>query len=422
MPQGLGRRAFLSGASAAGVGVALSSGVLSACSSTADHAAGRSADSSASAQQAEQVVPFRGDHQAGIVTPVQDRLVFATFDVTTDNATALGAMLARWTATAEALTAGELVPGGFSSPNEPTADTGEAYGLGPANLTVTIGYGPGLFDDRFGLRTHKPAALAPLPRFPRDDLRVAISGGDICLQACADDPLIAYNAIHNLAREGVGVVTIRTMQVGFGRTASTSTSQATARNLMGFKDGTRNLKVEEHALVNRWLWSSGTRQSPWMEGGSYLIARKIRMLVERWDRESLQTQEATFGRAKDTGAPLGATSEFDTPNFAAHHQGTPVIADAAHIRLASPEANDGTHILRRGYNYTDGVDPRQGTLDSGLFFIAYAATPANFTRIQNALATDDQLNEYIRHISSAVFACPRGLSANQTWADQLFSS
>lgn len=414
----LSRRRFIGGGAAAGVATALAAGTLGACAS--DGTTAKDDVTSGSAAIRDQTVAFRGAHQAGIVTPAQDRLVFATLDVITDDADELAALLETWTATAEALSAGRMVPGGFGGPDEPTADTGEAYGSPPAHLTVTIGYGPDLFDDRFGLAPRRPGELQALPRLPLDDLRPGISGGDVCLQACADDPLIAYNAIHNLVRQGVGVVTVRTVQTGFGRTSSTTASQATARNLMGFKDGTRNLKAEQTALTDKWLWSSGQGPTAWMQGGTYLVARKIRMLVERWDRETRQSQEDTFGRAKDTGAPLGETSEFATPDLDATTEDGPVIPADAHIRLASPVTNNGIHLLRRGYNYADGVDPRQGTLDSGLFFIAFTARPDNFTRVQRRLAGGDALNEYIRHVSSAVFACPRGLGKRETWADQLF--
>ncbi len=412
----LSRRSFLGRAGAAGAGAALAGTGLAACGDGTDS----TTPLTASQRIAEQTVPFRGAHQAGITTPAQDRLVFASFDVVTDDRDQLADLLERRTYDAEAMTKGDLVPGGMASPESVSPDTGEAYGSPPAHLTITIGYGPDLFDDRFGLGRRKPAALAQLPRFPNDAIQAGVSGGDLCLQACADDPLVAYHAVHNLTFAGVGVVTMRMMQTGFGRTSSTSTSQATARNLMGFKDGTRNLKSEQADLVDEWVWATGSGVTSWMAGGSYLVARKIRMLVETWDRETLQGQEAVFGRAKDTGAPLGGTSEFATPDLAATDDGAPVIADDAHIRLASPETNGGVHLLRRGYNYSDGVDTVQGNLASGLFFIAFTSDPAHFATVQGHLAHADALNEYIRHISSAVFACPRGLAKGQSWRDQLF--
>ncbi len=414
----LDRRAFLTRAGATGAGVALAGSALAACGDKTAQARTRSESDRIS----DQTEAFRGPHQSGIVTPAQDRMVFATFQATTDDRHALADMLTTWTAQAEAMTAGDLVPGGFSGQMRPTADTGEAYGLPPAHLTVTVGYGPNLFDKRFGLSDKKPKELVQLPRFPGDEIRPEISEGDICLQACANDPMVAYHAIHELTRSGVGVVTPRLVQIGFGRTSSTSTSQATARNLMGFKDGTRNLKSEEKSLVDKWVWSKGSGPTAWMSGGSFLIARKIKMLVENWDRETRQDQENTFGRAKDTGASFGADSEFATPKFDAKGpDGEPIIPLDAHMRRASPEENGGVHLLRRGYNFADGVDPVTGDLNSGLFFIAYTSAPEHFERVQGHVAKLDGLNEYIRHISSSVFACPRGLRRDETWANQLFT-
>lgn len=415
---GLSRRSFIGRAGAAGAGTALAVTGVAACG---DDRPDATSGAGASGQIAAQTVPFRGTHQAGITTAAQDRLVFASFDVVTEDRDQLAHLLGRWSAAAEAMTRGDLVPGGFSSPDAVSPDTGEAYGVAPGNLTITIGYGPALFDDRFGLAEAKPAELAQLPRFPNDAIQPGISGGDLCLQACADDPLVAYHAIHNLIFAAVGVATVRMMQTGFGRTSSTSTSQATARNLFGFKDGTRNLKSEQTDLVDDWVWAKGTGRTAWMNGGSYLVARKIRMLIENWDRETLAGQEQVFGRAKDTGAPFGATSEFATPDLAATDHGAAVIPEDAHIRLASPEANGGIHLLRRGYNYSEGIDPVLGNLASGLFFIAFTSDPAHFVTVQKRLAGHDALDEYTRHISSAVFACPRGLAQGESWRDQLFA-
>ena len=151
------------------------------------------------------------------------------------------------------------------------------------------------------------------------------------------------------------------------------------------------------------------------------MARKIRIFVENWDRDYLQDQENVIGRAKVSGAPLTGGTEFTTPDFAASGPGgQPVIPRDAHIRLASSEHNGGTRILRRGYSFTDGIDPQAGTLLGGLFFIAFMKDPVQFIRLQNALAAD-ALNEYIHHTGSAVFACPPGIQPGQRWGDGLFT-
>jgi deferrochelatase/peroxidase EfeB len=365
------------------------------------------------------IVPFRGEHQAGIVTPAQDRLAFSTLDVVTEHPDELADLLRNWTASAEAMTAGQLMPGGMTNTNGAPPDTGEAYGLSAANLTITIGFGPSLFRDGLGLAAKRPKLLANLPRLPNEALRPAISGGDICIQACADDPQVAFHAVRNLVRQGIGPTTHRWMQLGFGRTSSTSTSQATPRNLLGFKDGTNNLKLEDPAHVSQHVWTGGEDQA-WMRGGTYLVARKIAMSIETWDHDNLPDQEMIFGRAKDTGAPHGQTSEFAPVDLSARDDdGELLIAERSHIRLASPESNGGIRMLRRGYNYTDGVDQAQGNLEAGLFFIAFVNDPAHFSTVQRNLRTDT-LNEYIRHISSGVYACPGGLADGETWADKLF--
>jgi Dyp-type peroxidase family len=197
---------------------------------------------------------------------------------------------------------------------------------------------------------------------------------------------------------------------------------AAVDNLLAhFKDGSRNIKAEQTGLLNRHVWVGQETDQPWLRGGSYMVTRKIRMFVENWDRDYLADQENVIGRAKVSGAPLSGGSEFSTPDFAqAGGEGQPVIPADAHIRLASPEHNGGIHILRRGYSFTDGIDPQAGTLLGGLFFIAFMKNPSQFVKLQTALA-GDALNEYIHHTGSAVFAVPPGLRPGQHYGDALFS-
>jgi deferrochelatase/peroxidase EfeB len=369
-------------------------------------------------------VPFYGAHQAGIATAAQDRLAFAAFDLTTSSCTDLQDLLRVWTQAAAAMTAGLQVPGGAASPLAPPSDTGEALGLSPARLTVSLGLGPSLFDGRFDLAARRPAALADLPPLPGDALDPARSGGDLGIQACANDPQVAFHVVRNLARLGRGVVVMRWSQLGFGRTSSTSAGQSTPRNLMGFKDGTRNVHGEESAAMATHVWVGDESDQPWLRGGSYLVARRIRMLIESWDRDALGDQENVFGRTKASGAPLTGNHEFDTPDFsAARADGSMIIPAKAHIRLASAENNDGLRLLRRGYSYTDGIDPVTGELDAGLFFIAFQQDPRRqFVALQRKLGVQDALNEYIKHTGSALFACPAGVSSPAGfWADTLFA-
>jgi deferrochelatase/peroxidase EfeB len=369
------------------------------------------------------VVDFHGVHQAGIATPAQDRLAFAAFDVTTRSRTELRDMLGRWTDASRRMVVGEPVATGDESPLAPPLDTGEALGVPPARLTVTVGFGPSLFDGRFGLGPRRPAALIDTPVFPGDQLDDGRSGGDLCIQACSDDPQVAFHVIRNLARLGRGVVAMRWSQLGFGRTSSTSSAQQTPRNLMGFLDGTNNVLGDDGAALADFVWVGEETDQPWMRGGSYLVARRIRMLVEAWDRDSLQDQENVIGRHKVSGAPLGRSHEHDLVDLDAKAvDGTPVVPLDAHIRLAAPSRHGGRKLLRRGYSFTDGIDPRTGQLDAGLFFLAYQRDPrTQFVPIQTLLSQQDALKEYLRQTSSAVFACPPGVGPDGVWGNALFA-
>jgi deferrochelatase/peroxidase EfeB len=369
-------------------------------------------------------VPFYGRRQAGIDTDVQDRLAFAAFDITTTDRAELVDMLRTWTAAAEAMTRGVLVPGKSKVGELPPADTGEAVGLPPSRLTVTLGFGPGMFDQRFGLGPYKPPQFNELPQLPGAILDPRRTGGDIGVQACANDPTVAFHAIRNLARLGRGTVVTRWTQLGFGRTASTSKEQQTERNLLGFKDGTRNIKNDDSAALDKHVWVGAEARQPWMDGGSYLIARRIRMFIEPWDRDVLSDQESVIGRSKYSGAPLSGADEFDPPDFhAAGPDGEPLIPMDSHVRLAAFENNGGIRILRRGYSFTDGIDERTGDLDAGLFFISYQRDPAQFITLQRKLGSQDALNEYIRHVGSGSFACPRGvLDERGYWGKELFEA
>ena len=415
---GLSRRALL------GVGGGLVVGA--AVGAAGGFAAGARADASPSTPSptGSRTYPFTGPHQAGITTPAQDRLYLAAFDVTTTDRDALVTMLRRWTVMAARMTQG--LPAGQYTPSggpydAPPDDTGEAADLPPAGLTVTFGFGRSLFvdakgTDRFGLAGRLPAGLVDLPHFPADDLDPARCGGDLVVQACADDPQVAVHAIRNLSRAAFGTARIRWTQLGYGRTSSTSTSQRTPRNLFGFKDGTANLKAEEAAAVDEHVWvpasaaHEGGADASWLTGGTYLVARRIRMHIETWDRTSLREQEAVVGRTKGEGAPLSGGTEFSEPDFTVTGRGgAPLIATDSHVRLAHPTQNDGVRMLRRGYNFTDGNDAL-GRLDAGLFFLAFVVDPrTHYIPMQNRLSRDDGLMEYLVHTGSGLFAVPPGV-------------
>jgi deferrochelatase/peroxidase EfeB len=390
--------------------------------------AGRASAASSATSGLDKPVPFRGRHQAGIVTPAQDRMHFCAFDVTTDSKADVVAMLSEWTGMAERMTAGhEAVHDGAVglNPYAPPSDTGEALALPASQLTLTIGFGPSFFvkdgKDRFGIAKHKPELLETLPKFPNETLDPARCGGDIVVQACANDPQVAVHAIRNLARVGIGTAAVRYSQLGFGRTSSTTREQSTPRNLFGFKDGTNNIKAEDAEMLDDQVWATDGDGPSWMSGGTYLISRRIRMRIENWDRTTLLEQERVIGRQKDSGAPNGLTQEFEELNLdIVDNKQTPLIDVDAHVRLASHQHLGGIRILRRGYNFTDGSDG-YGHLDAGLFFIAFVRNPlTQFIPMQSELARRDALNEYITHTGSGIFACPPGLRDGEHWGSTLF--
>lgn len=399
------RRSLLGwGGAGLALGAAAAGGTVAALRDGGDDSAAPAADTGAA-------VAFHGAHQAGIATAVQDRLHFASFDVTTEDRAELVQLLKDWTRAAERLTAGSTIgEGAFGGIDEaPPDDTGEAVGLRPSRLTLTVGFGPGLFaKGRFGLEGQRPAALADLPKFPGDNLNPARSGGDLCVQACADDPQVAVHAIRNLARIGFGKVAIRWSQLGFGKTSSTTPDAQTPRNLFGFKDGTVNISGTDTKTLDDHVWVPEKDGPGWMTGGSYLVARRISMRIEIWDRTGLKEQEDVFGRDKGEGAAYGKAHERDAPNLKA-------LPPTSHVRLAHPDTNNGARLLRRGYSFTDGTDGL-GRLDAGLFFLAYQRDIRDaFIPVQTRLARTDALNEYIQHVGSAVFAIPPGVRDKDDW-------
>lgn len=408
-PGAFSRRGFL-------VGTGLGSASVLAPSASAGGEAGSVPDQAESAPR----VPFFGSHQAGITTPEQQYLAFAVFDVTADSGRDLESLLARWTSAAGRLTSGDALTGP-SGPSAPPADTGECLGLPPARLTITFGFGPSLFDDRFGLGSKRPEALVDLPSFPGDSLSPSFSNGDLCIQSCADDARVAFNAVHNLSRIAPGSATLRNLQCGFARTAASGIGQPAPRNLLGFRDGTANLAATDTAAMSRFVWVDERADQPWMSGGTYLVIRRIRIHLEAWDRTTLAEQEGAIGRRKVSGTPLGALDRSYVPDLrAVGPDGTPAIPDDAHIRVASPILNNGAAILRRGYSFADGIDPESGELDAGLLFICFQKDPRQqFIPIQQRLSEKDALSEFLLHTGSGVFACPPGVSGSASIGDGL---
>jgi deferrochelatase/peroxidase EfeB len=404
------RRRFLGWVGAAGLGAAAGIG-----GATIAERSSEIADA-----EDEQVVSFFGEHQAGITTPRQAHLLFASLDVVDESRATIGALFRYWTGAAASMTRG----GSVSARGDAQGvvwDTGEAAGLGPSRLTITFGVGPTLFAkdgiDRLGLQPARPAALADLPSFEHDALDPAASGGDLCIQACADDAQVAVHAVRELLRLGHGLVRVRWSQPGFVPRDPTG---ATPRNLLGFKDGTANIDARDDHALRRFVWV-GSEGPEWLRGGTILVARRVNVRIDRWDGSTLAEQEAVVGRRKASGAPLSGRIERDPLDLSAvGPNGAPMIAPDAHIRLASPESNDGQRILRRPYSFVDG-DGGQGNLSAGLFFLAYQRDPATqFVAIQRRLDRSDALNEYVRHTGSAVFAMLPGVEPRGALGGGLF--
>jgi deferrochelatase/peroxidase EfeB len=424
---GLSRRNLLGG----GVALAGVAGAFAAGRTSAHRGADDTAVTAANSGGRQATYAFRGAHQAGIVTPAQDRLHFAAFDVVTDDREELVELLRRWTVAAEQMTSGEPAGAGAIGGDVrlPPDDTGEALDLPASGLTITFGFGSSLFRDaegrdRFDIADRQPAALRELPHFPGDVLDPARSGGDLCIQACADDPQVAVHAVRNLARIGFGTVSVRWSQLGFGRTSTTSTSQSTPRNLFGFKDGTANVKAEEPVALDEHVWvgEADDAGAAWLAGGSYLVARRINMTIEVWDRQPLGDQEMFVGRTKGTGAPLSGGEEMTEPDFdMPGSNDQPVIPVDAHVRVVHPTAHGGARMLRRGYNFVDGSNALGG-LDAGLFFIAYVRNPeTHFTPVQLAMSKNDALVEYLKFTGSALFAVPPGVASGEHVGQGLFA-
>jgi deferrochelatase/peroxidase EfeB len=367
----ISRRALLAGA-----GASLAAATFAACGEQDPMA-------STTTMSATTVRPH--SHQPGIATPPQRHLQLAAFDLQRDDLDALHDLLSGLSMSAREL--------------ETQARA--------ARLSLTLGLGPTLFEsdgrDRLGLASRRPPRLAPLPGFPGDALEPRHSGGDLCIQACAEEQQVVFDAIRVITHEAAGIATPRWTLHGF-----LPGTPGTPRNLMGFKDGTNNIAPDDTPALNRHVWVGADDQQSWLHGGTYMIVRRIRTLLDVWDTTSIEEQEATIGRSKDTGAPLGGHREHDRPDLDATHDGAPVIASDAHIRLAAPATNNGVRILRRSYNYTADVDPATRQPDAGLIFISFQRDPAQFTRIQQRLARHDALRKHLLHTGSAIFACPPG--------------
>jgi deferrochelatase/peroxidase EfeB len=364
------RRAFLRGALGAGAaGAAGAAAVGYGLGSVGTAAASTGPGPDAQADRLPPV-PFHGRHQSAILLPASRQTAVVSFSVTADSRAELADLLRTITARARFLTAGGTPPPpGISAP---PSDSGV---LGPTvvadGLTVTVGVGSTLFDDRFGLAARRPRLLTPMLPFPDDALDPAQCGGDLSLQLSAGHADTVLHALRDIAKNTRGGMQALWRIDGYS--GPPRPARTTPRNLMGFMDGIANPDTRSAASMSRLVWvpASAAGEPAWTADGSYQVIRPIRMLVEFWDRVSISEQENMIGRRRDSGAPLDGNSEFDPPRYALDPTGA-VIPLTAHIRLANPRTakTQGNRILRRGYNYDRGID-EVGDLDMGLIFTCY---------------------------------------------------
>lgn len=346
-------------------------------------------------------VPFHGRHQAGITTPLQAHGHLAAFDLAPGaGRKQAAALLRRWSRTAAGLMAGE----------PPAEDSGVARDAGPCSLTVTFGFGRSFFG-RTGLTGRRPEQLAPLPRFTADALDPKRSDGDLWVQIGADDALVAFHALRTLQRAADGAARVRWQMTGFNRSPGATARPMTMRNLMGQVDGTNNPRPSEEDFDERvFVPEGGESGSPgWMAHGSYAVLRRIRMLLDTWDEQSLTEQEKVIGRRKADGAPLSGGGERTKPDLEKRTaDGGVAIAANAHVRVAAPGTNGGAAMLRRSFSFHDGFRA-DGSPDAGLLFVAWQADPlAGFVPVQRKLDSGDALSPFLRHEASALFAVPGG--------------
>lgn len=412
---GISRRSLLGGAATAGLAAAGVS-VLGG-------------QAAASPDRSRDTEPFYGRYQSGITTAQQNNAVFAAFDVVTTDKAVLIDMLQKWTATAEAMTKGRPAPPPPQFPGT-RADSGLALGLPPARLTVTFGVGPTLFD-KFGLAPAKPAALAPLPAFDKDQLVEAHTGGDLLLQICADDPQVLAHAFLQLRALAFMVCALRWSQQGF---VSPPRDGNPPRNLIGHYDGTANpsgARLEDSIRVRGGV-------PAWFAGGSYLVFRKIKLALPNWSLTAATEQDRTVGRRLEDGSPLSAPagSSLRTPLDLAKlgPDGRPLIDTDAHVRHMHPFT-----MYRRAYNFDygfdttrlhsddghDETDPGHGgheAYEAGLLFVAFVKDPAaQFIPAQQALSGSDLLGQFMTPTGSGLFAVPPGLRPGQYFGQSLLA-
>jgi len=396
--EGISRRRLLGTAGATGL-------VLGAAGSAVGYAAAP-AGATPLTSLGEDMAMFHGKHQPGITEGLQARGHLVAFDLAAGaSRKEAAALLRRWSTTAQRLMAGEAAA---------QDDTDVARDAGPSSLTITFGFGNSFFS-RTGLEKQRPVSLDPLPDFSSDHLVKTRSNGDLWVQIGANDALVAFHALRTIQKDAGSAAKVRWQMNGFNRTPGATAHKMTARNLMGQLDGTRNPKPTESTFDKRiFVPASGSTDPAWMANGSYAVVRRIRMLLDDWEKLSTGAQENVVGRRKSNGAALsggGETTAMDLEKTDA--KGALVVPINAHARIARPDQNGGAAMLRRPFSYHDGI-AADGTPDAGLLFVCWQADPLRgFVTVQRKLDRGDALSTYIRHEASGLFAVPGGAAEGE---------
>ncbi|MFF5307352.1 iron uptake transporter deferrochelatase/peroxidase subunit [Streptomyces sp. NPDC013161] len=396
--EGISRRRLLGTAGATGL-------VLGAAGGAVGYAAAP-AGATPLTSLGEDMAMFHGKHQPGITEGLQARGHLVAFDLAAGaSRKEAAALLRRWSTTAQRLMAGEAAA---------QDDTDVARDAGPSSLTITFGFGNSFFS-RTGLEKQRPVSLDPLPDFSSDHLDKARSNGDLWVQIGANDALVAFHALRTIQKDAGSAAKVRWQMNGFNRTPGATAHKMTARNLMGQLDGTRNPKPTESDFDKRiFVPASGSTDPAWMANGSYAVVRRIRMLLDDWEKLSTGAQENVIGRRKSNGAALsggGETTAMDLEKTDA--KGALVVPINAHARIARPDQNGGAAMLRRPFSYHDGI-AADGTPDAGLLFVCWQADPLRgFVTVQRKLDRGDALSTYIRHEASGLFAVPGGAAEGE---------
>jgi deferrochelatase/peroxidase EfeB len=404
----LDRRQFLR-RSGLGVAGAMAGLVAAAAGVDADDA---SASVEAEGRLARAAVPFEGAHQAGIVDPQPPAAAFVAFDAAAANRQELATLLRTMTERARYLTAGGPPPqlGGASPPS----DSGT---LGPDvvadGLTVTVGVGSTLFDDRYGLAAAKPVHLVPMRAFPNDDLNPAWCGGDLLVQLCAQNTDVVLHALRDIAKHTRGGMQVRWRLDGY---LSPPRPAGVPRDNLGFMDGISNPAVKDPAVADRLLWVvAGSGEPSWAVGGTYQVVRLIRMFIEFWDRVSLSEQQNMIGRYRGSGAPIGMSSYKDVPDYAKDRYGLDVPL-AAHMRVANPRtpATEKSRIFRRSYNYDLGTD-LNGDLNMGHAFNCFQQDVTRQFEVVQKRLVNEALDDYVSPFGGGYFFALPGVRHAKDW-------